>query len=242
MKAKLFILISFLFLSAGSMFAQYGHEPVSDSIRLSGMVFDKDSLEVLPFAKYSYENKSFTTNENGEFYLWAHDGDVIKFSYVGYKDTYVQVHDSLHQRNYIVGVFLPKDTVELSEVIVIPRYQQLLLEARYMPLTVNPAYQNASHNVKQATRSALSSTPERMDAEANQQMVIHEQTMKTVYKTQVPPDMIFGIHTDRLIPYIMYLSNKKKMKVKEAGEGNRLTQDEANFLLNMYKKKMSGGQ
>ena len=241
MKTKLFILMSFLLLSAGSMFAQFQHKQVSDSIRLSGMVLDKDSLEVLPFAKYSYENKSFVTNENGEFYFWAHDGDVIRFSYVGYKDTYVQIHDSLHQRNYIVGVFLPKDTVELSEVIVIPRYQQLLLEAKYMPLKVNPAYQNAAHNVEQATRSALSSMPERMDAEENKQMVIQEQTMKTVYKTQVPPDMIFGIHTDRLIPYIMYLSNKKKMKVKEAGEGTRLTKEEANFLLNMYKKKISGG-
>ena len=242
MKVKLFILISFLSLTAGGIFAQYQHKTVSDSIRLSGMVFDKDSLEVLPYAKYSFEDNDYTTNENGEFYLWAHDGDVIKFSYLGYKDTYVQIHDSLHQRNYIVGVFMTKDTVELSEVIVIPRYQQLLLDAKYMPLQVNPAYQNASKNVKQATRTALASSPERMDAEANQQMVIQEQTMKTVYKTQVPPDMIFGIHTDRLIPYIMYLSNKKKMKVKNAGNGSRLTNEEANFILNMYKKQMSGGQ
>lgn len=242
MKAKTSLLILLLLITAGNLSAQYTHKPEeSDSIKLSGIVFDRDSLEVLPYAKFSYENKSYTTNENGKFFLWAHDGDVIKFSYIGYKDTYVQIKDSLNQRNYIVGVFLSKDTIQLSEVIVIPRYQQLMLEAKYMPLQINPALDNAINNVQQAKRSALTTTPERMDAEANQKMVINERTMGTVYKTQVPPNMIFGIHTDRLIPYIMYLVEKKKMKVKEPGGENLLNKEEANFLLNMYLKQNAGG-
>jgi len=211
-----------------------------DSIRFSGMIFDKDSLEVLPYAKYAIHDNSFLANNNGEFHVWVKKGDLLKFSYVGYKDTYIQINDTLDTNNYLIGVFLSKDTVQLSEVIVVPRYQQLLLEAKYSPLMINPEYVNANRNVKAATRQALTQSPERMDAEANQQMVIHEQTMKTVYKTQVPPDMIFGIHSDRLIPYIMYLSKKKKMKIRETNpETDVLSQKETRFLLNLYKQRQN---
>jgi len=237
MKSRIYILIIGIFVfNTQLIFSQYTHH--SDSVRFSGMIFDKDSLVALPFANYSLKDKTYSANENGEFYLWAKDGDVIKFSYMGYKDTYIQVRDSLHQRNYIVGVFLSKDTIQLSEVIVIPRYRQLLLDAMYNPLKVNPSYENASRNVQQAKQQALSSSDfnKPMTAEQNQNMVIRENTMRTVYKTQVPPDMIFGVNTSTLIPYIMYLRQKRKSKVKEVDAGDSLNEMEAEFLINLYKK------
>ena len=238
MKTRIYILIIVLFiLNTPVIFSQYTHHV--DSVRLSGMIFDKDSLEVLPFSNYSFNDRTFTANGNGEFYLWAKDGDVIKFSYMGYKDTYIQVRDSLHQRNYIVGVFLSKDTIELSEVIVIPRYRQLMLDAMYKPLTVSPSYENAARNVKQAKQQALNGSDfdKPMTAEQNQDMVIRENTMRTVYKTQVPPDMIFGVNTSTLIPYIMYLRQKRKSRIKEVDAGDTLNEMEAQFLINLYKKQ-----
>jgi len=231
------LIIGLLILNAPVIFSQYTHHV--DSVRFSGMIFDKDSLVALPFANYSFKNKTYTANGNGEFYLWAKDGDVIKFSYMGYKDTYIQVRDSLHQRNYIVGVFLSKDTIQLSEVIVIPRYRQLMLDAMYMPLKVSPSYENATRNVQQAKQQALSSSnfDKPMTAEQNQDMVIRENTMKTVYKTQVPPDMIFGVNTSTLIPYVMYLRQKRRSKIKEADIGDSLSEMEAEFLINLYKKQ-----
>ncbi len=231
------MIIGLFVLNTQMIFSQYTHN--ADSVRFSGMIFDKDSLIALPFANYSLKDKTYSANDNGEFYLWAKDGDVIKFSYMGYKDTYIQVRDSLHQRNYIVGVFLSKDTIQLSEVIVIPRYRQLLLDAMYNPLKVNPNYQNAARNVQQAKQQALSSSnfDKPMTAEQNQNMVIRENTMRTVYKTQVPPDMIFGVNTSTLIPYIMYLRQKRKSKIKEVDAGDSLNEMEAEFLINLYKKQ-----
>ncbi len=235
MRTKIYLIL-FLISFGISLHAQYNNE--SDSIRFSGMIFDRDSLTVLPFAKYSLDNKVYTANDNGEFYLWAKQGDIIKFSYVGYKDTYIQVHDTLDNRNFIVGVFLSKDTIQLSEVIVIPRYRQLMLDAMYMPIKINPGYENAARNVKQAKQQGLKyDYSKKMDAEQNQNMVIQEHTMRTVYKTQVPPDMIFGINTRTLIPYIMYLRQKKKSKVKEADVDDSLNEMEADFLINMYRKQ-----
>jgi len=238
MKTKIYtVIISILITTGITLNAQY--KTAVDSIRFSGMIFDKDSLTVLPYAKYALDEKVFTANDNGEFYLWAKQGDIIKFSYVGYKDTYIQVHDTLDDNNYIVGVFLSKDTIQLSEVIVIPRYRQLLLDAMYSPLKVDPAYQNALRNVRQAKNQALSSTgfDKPMTAEQNQDMVIRENTMRTVYKTQVPPDMIFGINTSTLIPYIVYLRNKRKAKIKEADVNDSLSEMEAEFLINIYHKQ-----
>jgi hypothetical protein len=42
-----------------------------DSIRFSGIIFDKDSLNALPFVKYTFNNVNYTTNAGGEFYTWA---------------------------------------------------------------------------------------------------------------------------------------------------------------------------
>jgi len=232
----IYLMTALLFMGM-SINAQYNKMP--DSIRLSGMIFDRDSLTVLPFAEYTLDNKTHTANDNGEFYLWAKQGDIIKFSHLGYKDTYIQVKDTLGQKNFIVGVFLSKDTIHLSEVIVIPRYRQLMLDAMYKPLTVNPSYENAARNVRQAKNQALNGSDfdKPMTAEQNQDMVIRENTMRTVYKTQVPPDMIFGINTSTLIPYIMYLRQKRKSRIKEIDAGDSLNDMEAEFLINMYRKQ-----
>jgi len=208
-----------------------------DSIRFSGIIFDKDSLNALPFVKYTFNNVNYTTNAGGEFYTWAKQGDVLKFSYVGYKDTYVHVYDTLHQSNYLVGVFMTRDTIQLSEVIVIPRYQQLLAEAKYMPLIVTPEMVNGNYNIKASTRKALTTVPKKMDAAQNQSMVIAEQTRNNIYKGQISPDNMFGPSTEKRIAYTMYVSPNVRKQVQKASEAYRLNQKEMRFLLNLYKEK-----
>jgi len=209
----------------------------SDSIRFSGIIFDKDSLKSLPYAKYTFNNVNYTTNANGEFYTWAKQGDVLKFSYVGYKDTYIHVYDSLNQSNYLVGIFLSRDTIQLSEVIVIPRYQQLMAEVKYMPLIITPEMVNGNYNVKASTHQALTTVPKKMDAQQNQSMVIAEHTRENVYKGQISPDMMFGPSTERRIAYTMYVSPNVRKQVQKASETDRMNQKEMRFLLNLYKEK-----
>ena len=235
MKTKLFFLLIFI-LSVGIKTGAQENKTV-DSIRFSGIIYDRDSLTVLPYARYTLHNRNYTSNKNGEFYLWAKQGDIIKFSYVGYKDTYIHVHDSLDRENYLIGVFLSKDTVHLSEVIVMPRYQQLLIEAKYMPIIVDPDYILGNQNVKESTYQALTQTPKRMDAEQNQSMVIEQHILHTAYKTQVPPDKMFGPSTEKHTTFTMYISPFKQNKIQKAAENNLLNPNETRFLLNLYREQ-----
>ncbi len=234
MKTKLFYLLLLIFALGVKMQAQVDQ---SDSIRFSGVIFDKDSLTVLPYALYSFGSINYTSNSNGEFYTWAKQGDVIKFSYVGYKDKYIQVDDTLDQNNYLIGVFLSRDTIMLSEVIVIPRYQQLLAEAKYMPLIITPEMVYGNRNVKASTRQALTTVPEKMDAEQNRRMVIAEQTRKNVYKGQISPDMMFGPSTEKRIVFTMYESPNVRKQIQKASEVDLLNRQEMQFLLNLYKEQ-----
>ncbi len=208
---------------------------VSDSIFFSGVIFDKDSLTALPNAIYTLGAITYSSNDKGEFHTWTKQGDVIKFSHLGYKDKYILVDDTLDQDNYLIGVFLSKDTIQLSEVIVIPRYQQLLAEAKYMPLIVTPEMVNGNYNVKASTYKALTSVPQKMDAQQNQSMVIAEHTRKNVYKGQISPDDMFGPSTERRTAYTMYVLPNVRKRVVKASESYQLNQKEMRFLINLYK-------
>jgi hypothetical protein len=132
---------------------------------------------------------------------------------------------------------MTRDTIQLSEVIVIPRYQQLLAEAKYMPLIVTPEMVNGNYNIKASTRKALTTVPKMMDAAQNQSMVIAEQTRNNIYKGQISPDNMFGPSTEKRIAYTMYVSPNVRKQVQKASEAYRLNQKEMRFLLNLYKEK-----
>jgi len=207
-----------------------------DSLRITGVVMDKDSLEVLPFSKFSINSLNFLSDETGQFSMWVKKNEIIKFSHLGFKDTYLQINDSLRHRNYLFGVFLTRDTVQLSEVIVVPRYQNLATQGRYMPLKVTPESVYATNNIRQSTNQALTQAPKKMDAEMNQKMVIREQTMNTVYKTQIQPDQMVGVSTEELIPLMLYQSPDNE-KIKRTVP-QPLTQGEMELLIDLYEQQL----
>lgn len=230
---NIFAILTFIFLVhlTGQVQAQK-----QDSLRITGIVMDKDSLQVLPFSKYKLNETNFLSNEAGQFAFWAKKGQIVKFSHLGFKDTYVQVDDSLDLNNYLFGVFLSRDTVQLSEVIVVPRYQNLAAQARYMPLKVTPETVFATNNIRQSTNQALTQTPRKMDAEMNQKMMQREQTMNIEYKTQIQPDQMVGVSTEQLIPYMLYQSPGKE-KVKR-NIPHPMTQNEMQMLIRLYKEQL----
>lgn len=224
---------SFLFIFSLALTSQAQDQ---DSLRITGVVMDKDSLEALPFSKFSINSFNFLSDETGQFSMWVKKNEIIKFSHLGFKDTYLQIDDSLTHRNYLFGVFLTRDTVQLSEVIVVPRYQNLAAQGRYMPLKVTPESVYAANNIRQSTNQALTQAPIKMDAEMNQKMVIREQTMNTVYKTQIQPDQMVGLSTEELIPLMLYQSPDNE-KVKRTIP-QPLTQGEMELLIDLYEQQL----
>lgn len=207
----------------------------NDSIRVTGVVLEQDSATTLPYSRLSVKSRTFTSDEKGRFSVWALIGDIVQFSHIGYKDTYIQISDSLKHNNYIFGVFLSRDTIRLSEVIVVPRYKYLIRKAKTMPLVITPDEAYANNNIRISTQQALTQTPIRMDAEMNQRMVLQEHIWSTVYKTQIPPDNTFGVTTENMALMRLFIPEKEE-KVK-AARLQPLNKNELNLIIKIYEQK-----
>ncbi|MCU4166404.1 hypothetical protein [Carboxylicivirga caseinilyticus] len=207
-----------------------------DSLRISGVVFEQDSLHILPYSQFNIHSQRFTSNEQGQFSFWAKKGEIIKFSYLGFKDTYIQIEDSLDLNNYIMGVFLTRDTIQIGEVIVVPRYENLTAQARNMPLLITPDQAYAQNNIKSSTNQALTQPPLKMDREMNQDMVLREQRWGTVYKTQIPPDRTIGITSENLGTMSLFVTPRKE-KIR-ATIDQPLNRHELDLILRIYEEKV----
>ncbi len=223
--------ILFLLVCINSM-AQSGVK--QDSLQVTGMIFDKDSLAALPYAKFSLGNINYLSNEEGQFSFWAKQGEIVKFSYLGFKESSVQISDSLLLDNYLFGVFLTRDTLQLTEVLVLPRYEELLEKSKYMPLRITPEKTIGSKNIQASTNQALTQPELSMDREMNQRLLMKEQIQNTNYKYQIPPNQSIGFNTDQLIPITLYLS-ERKTKIKKAKRAP-LSPNEHEMLLKLFKK------
>ncbi|WP_430810855.1 MULTISPECIES: hypothetical protein [unclassified Carboxylicivirga] len=211
-----------------------------DSVRVTGVVLEQDSLLVLPYSRFNLHSDTFMSDEAGQFSFWAKRGEVVRFSHLGYKDTYVQINDSMQHRNYLLGVFLARDTIQIGEVIVMPRYENLALQAKTMPLVITPEQAYATNNVRSSTRQALTQTPLRMDAEMNQRMVLQEHTWSTIYKTQIPPNQTLGITPDNMAQMRLFLP-KSEQKIRAVGV-QPLNRNELDLILRIYEQRRAANQ
>jgi len=232
MKSYIFSLI-IVFTVGVNSFAQVQS---NDSLRITGIVLEQDSLSTLPYSRFNLDTQTYMSDEKGQFSFWAKEGEIVRFSHLGFKDTYIQIDDSLEHRNFMLGVFLTRDTFQISEVIVMPRYENLSLQAKTMPLIITPDVAYATNNVRASTHQALTQTPLKMDAEMNQRMVLQERTWGTVYKTQIPPDRTIGITSENMAQMRLFLP-KDEQKVKEITL-QPLNRNELDLILRIYEERM----
>ena len=148
MRIKVMFLLLALGLGCGR---SAGQETVRREVAIAGMVCDRDSLFSLPGATCRSGESIEGTDEQGRFFLTAGVGDTLRFSHVGYVPVEMVVADSLEREDYLLGVFMSRDTVMLSEVLVVPRF--LEREVRLNPFLQN-AYQNLNGALRAASRPA----------------------------------------------------------------------------------------
>lgn len=208
----LVLYITILIFAGSNLFAQLSNK--IDSLHITGIIFDKDSLRSLPFSKFTMGDINYLSNEKGQFSMWAKQGDIVKFTHLGFKESSIEISDSLSLKNYLFGVFLSRDTFKLSEVIIIPRYENLLAKSRYMPVNITPESYYGNKNIRQSTNQALTQPAAGMDREMNQRMLMQESTIGTTHKAHISPNQTAGLYSESLIPMMLYLSDKET-KVKK---------------------------
>ena len=165
-------------------------QAVEDGRRgIAGVVYDRDSLMPLGGAACRWGKQVQVADEGGRFFVEAKVGDTLRFTHVGYEPAEVVVADSLAGKDYLLGIFLGRDTVMLAEVLILPRI-------RRMEMRLDPMLQNAQYNLNQA-RWAASRPVERMDREMNQRMSVEEFARRVEMKGMVDVQFGVGLYTLR---------------------------------------------
>ena len=171
-----------------------------DTIAFSGVVLNERDMSPLPNATCRLgEGKGTATGED-----------------VGFRPCTVVVPDTLFGNEYIVGVFMSPDTLQLSEALVMRRWgdasQEDMLRAR--------------NNMRGILKQAFD--PNRpMDADMNQRRMIEEYAHSVEMKGHV--DVGFGIGTQSLAAYRL-LRLQKRIREREEG----LVPEEIDLLKKIY--------
>ncbi len=171
-----------------------------DSLLFTGQVFDRTTREPLPKAVYMIGGRTYVTDELGAFRFSAAEGDTVMFHNIGYKDIFLMVDDSLSNEEFLTGIFLSQDEVELSEVLVVPRHYSLETLVKSTPTDARNL-KIAEQNMKMSAYQALLPNTN-WDAETNQKYAIQKEAMKVEYKGMVAPDRFFGANLTTVVPEV----------------------------------------
>ena len=171
------LLFFFIFFCLGVQ----GQSQDKGNVFVTGVVCDRDSIRPLPEAIFRLGKEVRGVDKQGRFSLSVQVGDTLRFSHIGYVPMQVVIPDSLRENDFLLGVFMVRDTVLLSEVLILPRF----LTGDYKS---NAFLLNAQNNLNQAMKA--------MDQEMNRRMMIEDFARKVEMKGMV--DVKLGIGTQSI--------------------------------------------
>ena len=196
-KLPQFVLIALLLLFIGNI-AEGQVVPVKKikPVFITGITFDSKTHEPLSNTNFKINNKiNFSTNESGRFSFYGNPGDSIVFTYLGYHPNRLIVPDSLKSDEYVMGVFMNEESVELAEIIILRR-----IASSSMIITPVQSDQQAKDiaqsNVDKAVVEGLTKSPKVYDADMNAKKTMRTNQMRVEYKGMlVTPENSVGIST-----------------------------------------------
>ena len=196
------ILLILVFLIPAITIQVSGQESSSKKLRIfiTGAVYDSETKEPLSNAHFIlHKAENFSTNSNGKFTLFGHPGDTISYRYTGYKEVRVVIPDTLKALEYLMGVFMPKDTIQIPEIVIFPRiavYPSMITEVKVNEEMIN----QAQKNVNKAVLQGLTQPVTKYDAEMSAKKTLRGYEMKAQYKgLLVTPENGVGISTGNVI-------------------------------------------
>lgn len=118
---KSFLFLLFLFIFTSVSLAQ-NEVPARNIIQFSGVILDGDSLQPVPFTSIIVlqRNTGTTADANGIFSFAAQTGDSIKFTSIGFKESFFVIPDTLHTNKYSLIQLMSTDTLLLRTHMVYP--------------------------------------------------------------------------------------------------------------------------
>ena len=211
--------LSLLFFLLFFCLGVQGQNQGKNDVFVTGIVCDRDSIRPLPEAIFRLGKEVRGVDKQGRFSLSVQVGDTLRFSHIGYAPTQVVISDSLRENDFLLGVFMVRDTVLLSEVLILPRF----FTGNYKS---NAFLLNAQNNLNQAIHAA-SKPVETMDQEMNRRMMIEDFARKVEMKGMV--DVKLGVGT-RSVTVLQGLMRTRR----QAEKGKVINIEEIDLLKKIF--------
>ena len=196
-KSILLIFTSLLYL----MQLSYSQTDTGSGILFRGLVLDAGTLSPIPNSQI-YINKSLkaVSNYDGSFTFYVGRSDTVVFNSLGYKNTEYFVSDTLKGREFNAGIFMRTDTVEIGEVIIIPRQSTLRYEIMNAPSKTPDIMENAKSNVAISAYQGRTTQGQLGDPMNNYAVISQQQKTMAYERGGIPSEQTVAISPFLIIP------------------------------------------
>ena len=203
---KRLIFLAILCTTVVKMSTCFGQVQSNDLILLHGVVLDATTKKSVSNVHYLINSiSSGVTNEEGKFSLYMQKSDSVKFTYLGYTDFLLTLSDTLKGKSFVAAVFLKGDTLNVGEVVVLPRMSDLRSEFRTTEVDESNELLNAKNNLVAATYQGLTTNPAMGDPITNYQLIQRKQVITASELGGIPSDQMLGLNVFTIIPAAIYL-------------------------------------
>ena len=233
-RRNIFLIILFGLTSA--LYCQVA-EKTTDVILFRGVVISASSQERLQGSQiYINRAKAGISRDDGTFSFYARKNDTIVFTMLGYLKSSLIVSDTLTGKEFLTGIYMQTDTLEIGEVIIIPRFTNLKAEMMNSALMNINKMDNAKTNISIASYQGRTGQGKMGDPSINYEILRQQQKIEAYEKGGIPSDKILGISPLMLIPAAYLLLNGFP-DVPEAPEP-RISQKDLDELNDLYLKTL----
>lgn len=200
MKFRTCVLLVLLVFIPFSGFSQQ-KETTGMRILYRGMVLDASELTPVPNTQIMI-NKVFSSVsvDDGSFSFYANRKDTIVFRSLGYKPETLRVSDSLTAVEFIVGIYLQKDTMSIGEVVIVPRNVNLKSEILNSPSKTPSTFENAKYNVAVSAYQGKTSTGTLGTPGDNYAVLNQKQKINSYERGGIPSENTVALNPFVLIP------------------------------------------
>lgn len=167
----------------------------------NGLVIDASTLAPVPYSQIYINNALRAVSEtDGSFTFYVNRADTVVFSALGYKQAFFNVSDTLKGSEFNAGIFMSTDTVEIGEVIIVPRQRNLKSEILNAPLQNTAIISNARTNVAVSAYQGKNSQAQLGDPANNYAVISQKQKTMAYERGGIPSEQTFALSPFMLIP------------------------------------------
>ncbi|HEX2968797.1 MAG TPA: hypothetical protein VHO46_06795 [Bacteroidales bacterium] len=240
MKRLFFICLSLL-LFIPAYCQETNNEQERVEILFQGKVMDSKTLEPLPGAQLFINRNFFSASDDkGGFSVYVHVSDTVLFTHLGYKPEKIGISDTLARKPYAAGVFLTSDTLDIGEVVIVPRLYNLRSELFSTRRDISPEIENARNNVAISAYQGRTTTGTLNDPASNYEMLRHKQKIDAFERGGIPSDRILGLSPFMIVPAAYMLM--KGLPEKPAPYRQEISDSELDEIVRKYLEKRTNTQ